>query len=273
MHLPQNRYYKPLLASLLLLGVLLTSGCGGFFRLYRLDEVPGKIKKILAKEYNLTSYVYRSGKTIWIYTPLPFSFITISVRDNARLKDIINNVLATTARVLWSTEKGIEFYVALFPDTTSGMVIYIIGTTEDLKSFYFEKISIDEYSRRKIFDRTYVPAVIGDTTGTKFHYFDISKPNFLAELITQRIKYKKTEKQKNPPYQGIDIKWGTQETTDGNYIFVFSTDKGPPGLEKDLIQEIKDVLQGYDFRKIKRIDIILPSHTISLLKDDIFEKQ
>ncbi len=253
--------------------MLLTSGCGGFFRLYRLDEVPGKIKKILAKEYNLTSYVYRSGKTIWIYTPLPFSFITISVRDNARLKDIINNVLATTARVLWSTEKGIEFYVALFPDTTSGMVIYIIGTTEDLKSFYFEKISIDEYSRRKIFDRTYVPAVIGDTTGTKFHYFDISKPNFLAELITQRIKYKKTEKQKNPPYQGIDIKWGTQETTDGNYIFVFSTDKGPPGLEKDLIQEIKDVLQGYDFRKIKRIDIILPSHTISLLKDDIFEKQ
>ena len=275
----QSRSFKKIIFFIILASTLFLSGCSNFFKLYTVDEAPKKIENILSKDYNLKSYVYKKGKTLWIYTPLPFSFLHVTPAQNTQLKEIVNNVLATVARVLWSTEKGIDFYSALFVDTTSGMVIYIIGTTEDLKSFYFEKISIDEYSRRKIFDRTYMSSVIGDTTGAKFKYFDINKANFLADLITQRTKYgierdynkdKKDKKQKQPE---VNIEWQTKEQINGEHLFTFLIKESTPEIEKRLIEEIKQVFRGYKFKDIYRIDIITPEHTKSLFKEDIFAKQ
>ncbi len=242
-------------------------GCAKFFALYDINQVPDKVEDILQKEYHVKATVKIVGHTLWVYEPIPFSFLSMKAKQEKFLMDRLNNTLYTIARVLWSSKPGINFYAAVFVDISTGLVVYSVGTTDDLKSYYFERISIDEFTKRRIYDRSYLPSLIGDSTGENFHFFDISLPKFLAELIAKRAE--NLIKEKNPS-QKVSIYWDTNKNSYGSNIFSFKL-----SIDSDLALEltkkvVKEVLSAYNFQDIAYITITAGDKEETLIKDDVF---
>ncbi len=209
-------------------------------------------------------------ETLWVYVPLPFSLLNLSSPQQKRLRDIFNDVSYVTSRVLWNSEiKNLRFYAIILADITTGFVFYSVGSVDDLRKYYFERISIDEFSTRKIFDKAFLPEIIGDKEGKNFRYFNISFPNFLAGLIceTTQDKIKKKEK------EDVEIRWEIDTTGGKKYNFVFFLPSDNSNNISLLKQSIRHVLSSYHFEKdFSHATIITPSRTLVLLKEDLFGK-
>ncbi len=239
-------------------------GCGDFFSLYKEEEIPTRIQQVLEKTYHVHSSVRVVEQTLWVYIPLPFSLLKASPIQQKRLRDIFNDATYTTSRILWNSKnKHLKFYAIVIADITSGFILYTIGQVEDLKKYYFERISIDEFSKRKIFDKTLALEIIGDKEGKTFPYFNISMPNFLAALISQRAK--------GEIDSDIKIDWDTTSMDHQKYMFSFYLPSDKEKYITILKREIKSVLRAYNFKdKLSHVTITTPFRTLSLLKEDIF---
>ncbi len=241
-------------------------GCGDFFKKWPKEEIPKHVKEILSS-YHIPATVRIQNHTLWVYCPIT-KITNSSPKDsqsNNPVIKIVNDVLFTIGRVLWNSEsEHIRFYGAVFANTSLGLILYVIGYTQDLRDLYLGKISIDRFSNRRIIDKTYYPLIVGDETGQNFRYFDISMVKFLCQLVVYRL-------QQGHPDLYLD--WTDKETSTGNYICTFLVGSEDPTTIEKLKNTIKDVFQTYDFRKIQYISIQTPSREIILTPEEVFGKE
>ncbi len=270
---------------LVLFLLLSNSGCNGFFELYPKEQVPEKITKILKKEYKIDAKVQIVGKTLWVYVPISYSLSQLYQHPiQKKFHEQLTGTLYTTGRILWNSKPGIEFYVVLFADTDLGAFLFMVGTTKDLKDYYLEKISIDEFSERRIYDQGFASEIIGDKEGKNFPYFDLDLPNFLAYLIAYRTEEKYIEYLSNKEKQSKEksntnivktikelLSWDTEESPTNTYILKFYIHNTPPeGFITMLREQIFHTLRSYDFRKITYVVISTPQKEWSILPEEIF---
>ncbi len=244
-------------------------GCGDFFKKWPKEEIPKHIKEILSS-YHIPATVRIHGHTLWVYCPItklisPAKDQRGPRRHNKQIVEIVNDVLFTIGRVLWNSHsEDIKFYGAVFANTSLGLVLYVVGYTQDLRDLYLGKISIDRFSQRRIIDRTVYPSIIGDETGENFHYFDISMVKFLCQLVVYRLQ------QDHPD---LYLNWADKKTSTGNYICTFLLNSEDPETISEVKRTIKEVFQTYDFKRIQYVSLQTPSREIILTPEDLFGKE
>ncbi len=118
----------------------------------------------------------------------------------------IFNVLQVIRRVLFSVDNSHKdnpiFFCIVTADIKNGFAIKQVFHFSDLQKISYGLISQTEYQHRIIQDSIISPDIIGDKTGAKLNYQEITFEEFLVEQIRNRIrmKFQKPEVEK-----GVDI--------------------------------------------------------------------
>ncbi|MCX5668014.1 MAG: hypothetical protein NTY34_06880 [Candidatus Omnitrophica bacterium] len=191
---------------------------------YPQDKIRESIVRICKQEYKSDVLVETAGRTMVIYLPLS-DLMDFSFALTKTASEKINDVIFSAARVALSTDARIDFYCVIAHDIkVPELQIIIIKNVEDVKRLFANDISRGEYMKRMLIDLRWSPQAkkeqvvkeifnrmnldpkwqgqvmedffrsdptsLGDIGywNNKFYIKDITKPEFLAEQIANRIK-------------------------------------------------------------------------------------
>ena len=94
-----------------------------------------------------------------------------------------------TGYKLMNSETEILFFVEIYADIESGIVLATTSYLNDIKKFFCGFLPLEEYSKRITQDVIESKKIIGDKNGDYIQYHDITLGEFLSKLIAQRIRY------------------------------------------------------------------------------------
>jgi hypothetical protein len=225
---------------------------------YKEKDIPAAIKQICKDEYNLNVTTQVVGKTLWVYAPVS----RIIDKDYAITKDKIfddemseklRNIMTSIGRVLVSSDRSPEFYCLVVSDIMERGIDYIIiADTLDIKKSYANFLPFTEMNKRYLVNLKETSGAMGDASGEHIKPFDISRKEFVAELIAQRIAGRFREDDLKNLYEVKSVK--AQFTPEG---LVVDADIGrnemrlviPENryLTEESLKIIADVSRAYDF--------------------------
>ncbi len=270
---------------------------------YPKDRVKESIIEICAQEYKSDVLVEIAGHTMAVYLPLS-DLMDFSFALTKKASEKINNVIFTAARVALSTEADIDFYCVIAHDTKMPeLQVIIIKNVEDVKRLFANDISRGEYMKRMLIDLRWSPqakkeqvvkeifnkmnldpkwqdqvmsdffrsdpASLGDIGywGNKFYIKDITKPEFLAEQIANRVKLAFREDQSLKDSFLLKSAMGLYTLKKGKRLFLFevlaeSSVTGTTGTIEDsdkifetVLLVAAHVIHGYHFKDYDGVEV------------------
>jgi len=90
---------------------------------------------------------------------------------------------------LMNAKTEILFFVEIYADVKSGVVLATTSYLNDIKKFFCGVLPLEEYSKRITQDIVESSKLVGDKAGAYIQYRDITMGEFLSKLIAQRIRY------------------------------------------------------------------------------------
>jgi hypothetical protein len=182
----------PPLLSLLLIFVL---GCSTQIEpTYKEKDIPAAITKICKDEYGLNVTTAVVGKTLWVYAPVSriidkdYAITKEKIFDDD-MSEKLRNIMTSIGRVLISSDQAPDFYRLVVSDTKERGIDYLItADTMDIKKAYANFLPFTEMNRRYLIKLQDAPGAMGDVSGGHIHPYDISREEFVADLISQRIE-------------------------------------------------------------------------------------
>jgi hypothetical protein len=232
--------------SLILSLLLILSSCGPT---YPAEKVSESIVKLCKKEYRLEVKPKIIGSTLWVYLPLDY-LVDSSLRLAPETAEKVEHLLLCIHRVVLSTNRRIDFYAVTASDTKSiGADFTLIGYVPDIRKVRLLDISREEYYQRLLRDLSLNPKALHDRAGRHIQAREISLAKFLAEQISQRLKMDIREIE--------NVEWKFE-----NRIFKFNLGlstlaKDKNEIKKKAMEEVKRVLQEYEFKDYSGIQISL----------------
>ncbi len=162
--------------------------------IFEKTDKPEKYTEKFQIDENKTDIQDQSFVLKYQIKPIPEQEKTQDVKFTKKAIETSSNVWKVLRRVLFSMDRSKEsepeFYYLIFADIKNGIkseeLIYYL----DLKKVSYDFISWGEYQHRSIQKVEMAPELIGDTTGAKINYKDITMKDFIAMQIQNRIKLK-----------------------------------------------------------------------------------
>jgi hypothetical protein len=164
---------------LLLCAILLLNSCGATYP--KKDLIPN-LEKLIKKECDQDSKAYIFGKTL--YLDMELDGITSKDQETAS-KAIRKIQLASFAvvRVVLSGDAEIKYMVATAYDRDKSVVFRIIQSIDDVKKYFYMRISRSDYESRNLLEIAGYPLaakVIDDK-------HDISDDEYVGRLIVSQV--------------------------------------------------------------------------------------
>lgn len=237
---------------------LFLSGCSPS---YRGDTIPESIKDICKKEYSLDVDAKVIDNTLGAQLIIDGLIESIGGKTGISRKanEQLGNVITAIHRVIFSTDKQLDFYVVVvydrqLPDAT----FTLVRNTEDVRRANSYDISTTEFFKRSLMDLSLKsPQGAQQEEGTDFIKDSISLPKFLALQMANRIKelFAKPAKAVEEP-RAISV---AGRFLQNHFVFLIDTDlpdEGNISIFSKAIEEILVVLKGYKFKDYVSIKLI-----------------
>lgn len=140
-----------------LIGLLLAGLCACGRPSYPAHRVEQAARELLKKEYGLESTAHRVGGTLYLDVRLP----GLTTTDTKKLESTVEKIqgaVMTVTRVALSTDAPIRFIVVTGSDPSWQIGVRIVGYLQDVKDYFYQRISRGDYAERTIFDLEFGPA-------------------------------------------------------------------------------------------------------------------
>ncbi|MFA5059518.1 MAG: hypothetical protein WC676_02720 [Candidatus Omnitrophota bacterium] len=108
------------------------------------------------------------------------------------------NILSTIGRVYFNTQQPPDFIVLVIADIRNGLEVKNTFLLEDFKKYQTQILPYEEYIQRVLTESSGNPLIKDDKQGDHLGPQDIIWPNFLAQQIVNRIKFKYTQSDFKP---------------------------------------------------------------------------
>ncbi|MBI4309199.1 MAG: hypothetical protein HY591_02595 [Candidatus Omnitrophica bacterium] len=115
-----------------------------------------------------------------------------------------NNLFTAISDVFFNAkpkagEADVKFVVIVITDIKKGIETKATLSLEDFKRYMSGDLPYEEYMKRFLADTKGGQSMIGDETGSHLQYKDVALPEFLAKQIINRINFKFTRSDFEPP--------------------------------------------------------------------------
>lgn len=150
---------------------------------YPSAKMTDAVVRLCKKEYALDVESKLNGKTLGVYLTLKTPIVDKAGSISAGAIDQMGNIFMVVSRVALSTDKEIDFCVAVIADPTLKVEWLVTRYLRDVKLIYFG------FPREEIFRRTdFDLRPLGKYKKNDFELKDVKLTDFLAKQITTRIK-------------------------------------------------------------------------------------
>lgn len=223
---------------------------------YPANTVPTSIERICRDEYQIHVFSRVSGKTVGAL------FYTNSIDEKGQLtktdRDRMNKVLQSITRVSLSTDLPLEYCVVVIRDRIHNTEFRITQSIDDIKRAYAEALGVEEYMNRMTVGQQRFQN--DPANENKFVLDDVHQEDFLAQQISQRIRYffyKDIQSEANLPLVLVDGAFGKW---DGRRAFRFSImaskNGSPAEMILDIFKVVNKVLVGYKYNAFDDLEIL-----------------
>ncbi len=261
---------------------------------YPKETLPEAVKTVCKSEYNMDVEVTVTGSTMGIYYPME-GLLDVGMGISENAWDKISNLLLIASRVVLSTDADVNFYCVVTQDPRlPELQVVIIKYVDDVKLGMYQNISRNESFKRTLFSINLTPQAKKERSieqifdrmdveeGTRekvleeffrspptrlsdigywrggFYLKDITKEEFLAEQISNRIKLDFNREKELQPFFKFHVAESAFKKDLGIRAFLlsFNIEEQPAeGSAKELrLKKIEKILQianevfyGYKF--------------------------
>lgn len=161
-----------------MIGFLLAS-CGVT---YKKGEIAQDLEVLVKKECGLESNVVVVGKTLYLDIVID-DLISNDAKIFSQTMHTIQTVNLAVVRVVLSSDSNIQYMVATAFDKNKILAFRVIQNIEDIKSYFYMRISRSDYESRNLVElvgSSLVPKMINDK-------HDMTKDEFVGRLIASQI--------------------------------------------------------------------------------------
>ncbi len=165
--------------------------------------------------------------------------------------------MLVVSRVALSTDLPIDFCMVLIRDKTHASELVIVRSLDDTKRANADMIGIEESINRTLLGQAkFEPS---KERGDSFVLKEIRQENFLADQITQRIRFSFAKDAKDVIDRSLVLVDGNFEDAHGTKVFRFSVIALKATDSRELILSIfkvvNEVLAGYKFTGFDTVEI------------------
>ena len=232
------------------------TGCGPKYT-YPSDTVTQSVENILLKEEKLEVEAQVAGKTLGAVLYMdalvdPQGQVPKEVHDN------MGKVMQAVTRVALSTDLAIEYCVVVVRDLKQGNELIVTRSVDDTKRANADAMGVEESINRTVFSQShYQPPAAGKP---KFKLEEVTLEGFLADQITQRIRFNFAKDVKDAPENPLVLADGSvHESPDGSRHFYFSMigfkSKDSKSNILGMLNIVNDVFGGYQFSGYATVEL------------------
>lgn len=225
---------------------------------YPAELIPQEITKICKKEYNLDVKINIFEDTLWLYIPLK-RFVDQAGEVDQEFISTLNHVVLSVNRVIMSTKLPPKFYVIVASDIKDVGADYIlVGHISDVKRYFYNLISRDEFLKRQVINYGLNPESLGDMDGGHVKIINVNLDSFILAQIAQRIALIFEKDNLLSKFKVQEIKTITEN---GNIKFILDI-KGTDSFKYDIdfanlaLKTIAYVFFAYDFKEFETVTIV-----------------
>lgn len=124
---------------------------------YPAHRVAQSAQEMLKKEYGLDGVARMVGGTLYLDVRLP----GLTTTDTKMLESTIEKIqgaVMTVTRIALSSDAPVRFIVVTGSDPSWQIGVRIVGYLQDVKDYFYQRISRGDYAERTIFDLEFGPA-------------------------------------------------------------------------------------------------------------------
>lgn len=235
--------------------VCLLSSCGPRYT-YPSNTVPKSIEDLCKKEYKIDVTARVVGKTVGALVTID-SIVDAKGQVSKDVNEVMGKVMLVVSRVALSTDLPIDFCMVLIRDKTHASELVIVRSLDDTKRANADMIGIEESINRTLLGQAkFEPS---KERGDSFVLKEIRQENFLADQITQRIRFSFAKDAKDVIDRSLVLVDGNFEDAHGTKVFRFSVIALKATDSRELILSIfkvvNEVLAGYKFTGFDTVEI------------------
>lgn len=139
-----------------------------------------------------------------------------------------NNILSALSRAFFDADEAPEFIVFIVADIKRGIETKSVFYLGDFRRYMSQTMPYDEYAKRHLSDTSGDQKIVGDHSGKHLEFKDITWPEFLAQQIVNRVRFK---------YQRSDF--------------------APTGtIEDEILKSVGEAVEAYDFADFEGMTLI-----------------
>lgn len=130
--------------------ILVISSCGNNVS-YHKENLGKELEVLVKRENNINSKSYLVGKTLY----LDIDISEDATQENKELDKAfakVNEALSAMIRVVLSSDADIKFVIVQAYPKNKSVLIRIIESIEDFKSYYYMRISKDDFTSRNVIE-------------------------------------------------------------------------------------------------------------------------
>ena len=224
---------------------------------YPSDTVTRSVENILLQEEKLAVEAQVAGKTIGAVLYLE-TLIDAQGQVPKEVHDKMGQVMQAVTRVALSTDRPLDFCEVVIRDLKQGNELIVTRSMDDTKRANADALGIEESINRTVFSQSrYQPPAAGKP---EFKLKEVLLENFLADQITQRIRFSFAKDPKEAPENPLVLADGSvHESPDGSRHFYFSMigfkSKEASSNILGMLKIVNDVFGGYEFTGYATVEL------------------
>ena len=232
------------------------SGCGPKYT-YPADTVTRSVENILLREEKLEVESQVAGKTLGAMLYMD-TLVDAQGQVPKEVHDNMGKVMQAVTRVALSTDLPLDFCVVVIRDLKQGNELIVTRSVDDTKRANADAMGIEESINRTVFSQShYQPPASGKP---EFKLNEVTMEAFLADQITQRIRFSFAKDVKDAPENPLVLADGSvHESPDGARHFYFSMigfkSKDSKSNILGMFKIVSDVFGGYQFSGYATVEL------------------
>lgn len=243
-----------LLLATFSLGTVL-SGCGPKYS-YPGATVPKAIEDICKTENQLNVQARVVGKTVGALSYVDSLSKTGDPQTAKDIQDKMWKILSVIIRVALSSDLPLDYSVVVLRDKTDGNQLVITRSLDDAKRQNADMLGLEESVNRITFDQEKMET---EEDKSAFVLKDVKLEKFLADQMTQRIRYWFMKGSPEDAANSVIIDGNYEEAEGGDKVFRFSVialkASDPNDMMVNIFKTVNQVLYGYRFLNFDRVEI------------------
>jgi hypothetical protein len=177
--------------KIVVLGCIIISGLAlsmtGCKATYPKEQITSSIEKIIAKDYQLKGKARLTGGTLYLEIELAGMISTEPKSLNA-LMDKVQDAFLTITRVALSSDAKIQYLAVIARDPSWKLNLRLVQRLEDIKGYFYQRISHSDYQDRLIMEIDTNPTVSQNIPMPALSSLpSIAPQEFLGRLIASQL--------------------------------------------------------------------------------------